>query len=421
MNKKSINRRSFLKGASALVAAPMIIPSRLLGKDAPSNKITIAMVGAGNMGKYHLGALKALSSECEVVSVCDVNDQRRQEACEILNLPWESTTRDFLELLPRKDIDAIYIATPDHWHTPLAIAAMKAGKAVYLQKPVSVTVGEGRALSNVQKMLGNVLQVGSQQRSSRNFRLAAELVRNGYIGEVKRIEVGLEKPYNDQPAIESPQPIPDYLDYNRWLGPAPQKVYSWERVVHFRGIFDYSGGYFSDWGAHHFDIVQWALDKDDSGPVYVDGKGVFHKTGIFDVPMSFNVSFKYDNGIEMVATESIENGIRFEGTDGWIFVSRERFESFPGNLINTRIGPNEIHLEESPGHLENFFACMRSGQQPIVTAEKGHRSATVCHIGNISMRLGRPLQWDPAKEEFINDPEANRMLSTTQRAPWNLL
>jgi len=396
-----------------------VLPSRLLGARAPSGRITVASIGVGAMGQYHLNAMQAMD-ECEVVAVCDVDARKVTQALAIIGLPASARYRDFHEVLEREDVDAVNIATPDHWHTPLALEAIRAGKAVYVQKPISLTIAEGRSLADAARRWGAIVQTGSQQRSSRNFRFACELVRNGILGSLRQVLVGLENPYNPNPGVEQPSPPPPELDYGLWLGPAPFQPYSWERVTHFRGCFDYSGGYYSDWGAHHLDIVQWALDMDDSGPRLVEGTGTFHARGIFDVPMDFRVRYEYSGGISVVASLESEQGILFEGTEGSVFVSRTRMDAQPRSLLSARIPPTGVRLRASDNHLGDFFDCIRRGRGPIAHAEVGHRSATVCHLGNIAMRLGRALEWDPGSERFVDDSDANRMLSVPARPDWRL-
>lgn len=421
--KSGMNRRSFLRraaGSCLLAGVPSIVPSSVFGATAPSNRLNTAMIGVGGMGGYHLRELLQYKDYFSVVALCDVKRQQLAINGELARLSPENLYNDFEEVLARKDVDAVVISTPDHWHVPLGIASLKAGKAVYLQKPISKTVAEGRSLVEVQKRYGGTMQIGSQQRSMPGFRKVAEWVRNGVLGEITQIEVGLEKPYYSQPGLQPFEAIPDDIDYDRWLGPAPYKPYSPERVIHFRANFDYAGGYYADWGAHHFDIVQWALGMDQSGPVYVDGKGVFHDQGIFNVPMEYEVHYRYANGIPMHASEKFENGIRFIGTKGWVFVSRERMEAEPRSLLSTTLKASDIHYRVTQTHSLDFYESVKTGRDPIVTVETGHRSATVCHIGNVSMRLGRPLQWDPVAERFVNDDEANRYLNEAAREPWGI-
>lgn len=422
MKTPHLTRRDFLRSAATLAAAtaiPTVITTPLFGDAAPSNRITVGCIGMGNMGSFHLQGLLEMDP-CQVVALCDVDSMKLESARELAGLEPRDTYRDFREMLERDDIDAINIATPDHWHVPMAMAAVRAGKAVYVQKPVSLTILEGRRLCDLCNDVNAIVQVGSQQRSSRNFRHAAELVRNGYLGEIKRIDVGLEEPYTFDAGTSPPEPEPDHLDYQKWLGPAPFKPYSFQRVVHFRSSYDYSGGYFSDWGAHHFDIVQWALGMDNSGPEFVEGTGTFHTEGSFNVPMSYDVTYQYPGNIPMRATEKLPQGIRFEGTEGWLFVNRERFDASRKSLLNLRLAPSDVRLIESNEHTLNLFDAMR-GRSPIVAPpEVGHRTATVCHIGNIALRLGRPLQWDPVKETFVNDEAANRLRDGADRQDWRV-
>jgi predicted dehydrogenase len=297
--------------------------------------------------------------------------------------------------------------------------AIKAGKDVYCQKPLSNTISEGRELCSTVKRYCRILQTGSQQRSDRNFRFACELVRNGRIGQIQNIEVGLlqGKTCPPQPVM----PVPDGFDYNMWLGPAPYVPYTEKRChYNFRFNFDYSGGKFIDWGAHHLDIVQWALGMDNSGPVEIQGEGIFPKDGIYDTPVDFDVHFKYSNGIKVHAsTKYSGTGIKFIGSDGWIFVSRSDLKAEPDSLLTSKISENETHLYVSDNHLLNFIDCIKTRKEPITSAEIGHRSSTVCHLGNISMRLGRKVQWNPETESFINDPEAERMKMYAERTDWH--
>lgn len=408
-----------MAGAAAL-AFPAILTTPLRGASAPSNRITIASIGLGGMGMYHLRAWCAEPS-CVVVALCDCDAAKLPAARAATGLDERACYSDFREVLERSDVDAVDISTPDHWHTPLAIAAIKAGKAVYLQKPVSLTIAEGRALIAACRRYGGIVQVGSQQRSDRNFRLAAQIVRNGRLGRLKQITVGLEKAYYPVAGVMPTTVPPVGLDYDRWLGPAPFKPYTPERTVHFRGSFDYSGGYFSDWGAHHFDIVQWALGMDDSGPVSVDGRGVFWKEGIFDVPHEFEATYRYADGTRVVASQAFENGILFEGERGHVFVSRTRMSAEPRSLLTDGFGAGDVVLPESRSHDLDFLAAVREGRDPLVTVEIGHRSATMCHMGNIAMVLGRELAWDPKAEMFVGDDEANRLQARAHRAPWGVL
>jgi len=417
-----LTRRNFLRGTAAVAAgaafgAPTFVPSTVFGSNAPGNRITIGWIGIGGNGSGMLSSCLSDPS-VEVLAVCDVDAERLEKARLKANLPAQAAYNDFRQLLAREDIDAVGISTPDHWHVPIAVAAVKAGKDVYCQKPMSLTIGEGHALIDAVRRHRRILQVGAQQRSSRNFRFACELVRNGRIGQVKTIEVLLPqgKRIENQPVT----PVPEGFDYDMWLGPAPWAPYTEARChYNFRFNWDYSGGKFMDWGAHHMDIVHWALDCDSSGPLEARGRGDFPMEGIFNTPITFEVQFVYPNGVRVTAKNGPE-GIRFNGTEGWVDISRSKLDADPKSLLSSLIGPNEIRLYESAEHRENFLECVRTRKEPISPVETGHRSASACHVANIALRLGRPVRWNPQEERFEGDEEANRMISRAMRAPWRL-
>ncbi|NOY82816.1 MAG: Gfo/Idh/MocA family oxidoreductase [Kiritimatiellaeota bacterium] len=425
-----LSRRKFLRTGAAAGMVVLVRPA--LGgapRVAPSNRITVGSIGLGGMGNANLGGF-INRNEIQVVAVCDVDAAHREAARERVERHYAAQTRsgvyrgcaaynDFRELLARPDIDVVVIATPDHWHVPIAVAAARAGKDMYCEKPLTLTVHEGRVLSDTVRRHGRVLQVGSQQRSSRRFRFACELVRNGRIGRVLKVETRI----GGAPScgIEPPMPVPEGFDYDFWLGQAPEAPYTRLRCHgSFRWLFDYSGGKMTDWGAHHNDIAQWALGTERSGPVEVDGVGVFPEEGLFNVPIRFDATYRYADGVVLTCTSRGENGVFFQGTDGWVFVSRSRIDAHPKSLLKETIGTNEIHLYDSRDHRGNFLECVRTRAEPIAPPEIGHRSATVCHIGNISMLLGRKLRWDPHKEIFPDDAAANRMLRRAMRSPWRI-
>jgi len=426
----SFSRREFIRTSAVAGAAALTRPLFAAGpRTSPSNRIVLAGIGLGGMGNADLGGF-INRDEVQVVAVCDVDTAHREAARQRVDRHYANQTRsgryrgcaaynDFRELLARDDIDAVVIATPDHWHVPIAVAAARAGKDMYCEKPLTLTVHEGRVLSDTIRSHGRVLQVGSQQRSSRQFRFACELVRNGRIGRLLRIETRI----GGAPScgIEPPMPVPEGFDYDFWLGQAPEAPYTRKRCHgSFRWVRDYSGGKMTDWGAHHNDIAQWALGTEHGGPVEVDGVGVFPDNGLFNVPTSFDVTYRYANGVILVCSSRGENGVFFQGTDGWIFVSRSRIDADPKSLLKETLGPDEIHLYESRDHRGNFLECLRTRSEPIAPVEVGHRSATVCHIGNISMLLGRKLRWNPKTEQFAGDQAANRMLRRTMRSPWRV-
>jgi predicted dehydrogenase len=358
----------------------------------------------------------------EVAAVCDVDRNHRDEAGQTVRTATGKRIgiyHDFRRLLEQKDIQAVLIATPDHWHALTAIAAMEAGKDVYCEKPLSLTIDEGKAMVAAARRYGTVFQTGSQQRSDERFRQACELVRNGKIGTLVKVttHIGGIGPGE----WEAPRTPPAELDWNFWLGPAPYAEYSPNRCHYeFRWYLDYSGGKMTDWGAHHIDIAQWGIGAEGSGPVEVDGKGEFFEMGPHDVPGDFEVRYQYASGVELICYSRGENGVKFYGTKGWVFVNREKIEASDSEILRTEWGSHDIRLYKSDHHHNNWLDCIASRERCICDVEIGHRSITVCHIGNISMLLRRPLKWDPVKEEFVGDEAANRMMSRPMRSPWHL-
>jgi len=319
--------------------------------------------------------------------------------------------RDFRDLLTRDGIDAVMIGTPDHWHAIPAIAAARAGKDIYCEKPMSLTIREARAMVNAVRRYGVIFQTGSQQRSGGKFRFACEMVRSGRIGEIRKVHVNVWGPSGPAEHVPGEPLPPNTVDWDMWLGQAPWRPYSSKILRGWRPYRDYSGGGMTDWGAHHFDIVQWALDKDDSGPVEIippDGKDVQYLTYI------------YDNGVKVHHGGAEGAQIVFHGSQGRIGVDRGQLWTDPPNVMERPTGPNEVRLYYSRSQKGNWVECLRTRRRPICDVEVGCRSVTVCHLGNIAYRLKRPLKWDPAGEEFVNDPEANRLLERPKRQPWRL-
>jgi predicted dehydrogenase len=427
MNSK-ISRRTLLKKGlvgGAVLALPMIVPSSVFGEDAPSNKTTLGIIGTGDQGILNIRGLISRQG-AQVVAVCDVDFTHREEARKRLKLSPESSYVDFRELIDRDDVDAVVVCTPDHWHALVSIAAMKAGKDVYCEKPLAYSIAEGRALCDTAKRYGRILQTGSQQRSDKNYRYACELVRNGRIGKLHTIKVEIPENSRPNPLTWSPEPPPKELDYDMWLGPALYRPYA-KLGSHYswRFIYDYGWGQLSNWGAHAFDIAQWGNGTDLTGPFEISGTSKFPKEGLFETPLSYDLEYKYANGVRLLCAttgkpDGTESPVRFEGTEGWIFVSRNKLFSYPATLIQSKIGPNEDRLYNSIDHMQNFIECVRQRKRPVADVEIGHRSATVCHLGGIAVRLGRKLRWNPATEHFIDDEEANKMLSRPMRSPWNL-
>jgi predicted dehydrogenase len=435
---RTIARRSFLKRAAAAgvtgLALPYMLPSSALGSadgTSASDRITLGCIGVGGRGTGDMQALLG-TGQVQVIAVCDVDANHRARAKELLAKKYNTAGcpdyTDFRELLARDDIDAVLIATPDHWHALLAIAAAKAGKAVYSEKPLALTIEQGRRMVDAVHRYGTVFQTGTQHRSEPHFRRACELVRNGRIGKLHRVEV--EIPGSMSTKGFGFGPAPATLDYDMWLGAAPEAPYSPKRVDAFgwRWIFDYAGGCVTDWGAHHIDIAQWGMGTTDTGPIEVQGKGVFPRDGLFDTALYWRYEAKYANGVtlvcfakgELLAQGQYPNGIKFIGDKGWVFVDTGRIDAEPKSILKEEIGPGEIHLYESSNHARNFIDCIRTKQSTAAPVDQAHRSVTVCHLANIAMRLGRKVRWDPAAEQIIGDDEAGRMLSRPMRSPWRL-
>jgi len=418
----TISRREFLKSSvvtAAAFAVPTIVPSSVFGANAPSNRITIGSIGLGGMGTGNMKGFKGKSGS-EVVALCDVDAGHLKTASETAELDEKSCYNDFRDLLARDDVDAVVVATPDHWHVPVSIAAVKAGKDVYCEKPLTLTIAGGRALADAVKRYGRVLQTGSQQRSGSEFRNACELVRNGRIGKLHTMKVEIHGNNKTCPATWETQPVPEGFDYDMWLGPAPWEPYTEQRCHYqFRFVLDYSGGQMTNWGAHYLDIAQWGNDADDTGPVEIEGKGEFPESGLFTTATKADITYTYANGVKLLLTTGGGN-TRFEGSEGWIFVTRGKIDAEPKSLLKEKIGADEIHLYNSRDHKQNFLDCIKSRKDPIASAEIGHRSSTVCHLGNIAMLLGRKVKWDPKRERFINDSAANSMIGRSMRSPWKL-
>jgi predicted dehydrogenase len=427
------NRRGFLKkaagAAAGAMAIPYIVPSSVFGANgavAPSNKLLVGMIGVGSQGTWDMrGFLNA--DEALVVAVCDIDVKRQKTAKAEVDLKYGNSDskmyNDFRDMIARRDIDIIGTAIPDHWHSIPAIMAVEAGKDIHGQKPLARTIKEGRAICDAVKRYGRIWQTGSWQRSKDNFRQASELVINGRIGKVSRVEVGL--PTGGQRGIESIKPVPEGVDWDMWLGPAPWVPY--RGILHWdwRWIMDYSGGQMTDWAGHHIDIAHWGLGLDRTGPVEVEGHGNVPKDGIFNVPTTYKVTTKYANGLEMTIANDQQlphgMGVCWYGEKGWIHVTRDQpVHTNRPEIFNDKIGPNEIHLEVSIDHHQNFLNCVKSRKETITPAEIAHRSLTPALLGEISMQVGRKLKWNPEKEEIIGDEQASRMLSRPMRSPWHL-
>jgi len=447
-------RRTFLKTSAALAGFPAIVPSSVFGQNAPSNRINVGAIGVGRISRAHDLPGIWQHDIARIMAVCDLDSKRVELGKQLINShyaekggkPYDGVTgySSHHELLANKDIDAVVISTPDHQHALCAAAAVRAGKDVYLQKPASLTIAEGRFLSDVVQKSGRIFQIGSQQRSLspwKQFHRTCELVRNGRIGQLKHVEIGLP---GDPSGPDAPEmTVPKNLNYDAWLGSTPE-VYYTEMRVHPQGDFSRPGwlrceqfgaGMITGWGAHHVDTAHWGMDTEHTGPVEVWGTAEFPKSGLWDVHGAFKTEARYANGVTMAISGDYPNGIKFYGSEGWIFVTRDDTvtdsdpvtkEKLPPlmasnpKILASVIGPNEIHLYESPEHHLNWLQCIRSRKQTIAPVEIAHRACSTCLLHHIAMKTKRRLKWDPAKERFIGDDAANAMLSRPQRAPYRL-
>jgi predicted dehydrogenase len=451
--KMRSSRRELLRNAIHVSAAgfafPTIVPARALGLSggvAAGARITIGVIGTGNQGMNDIRSFLR-DDRVQIVAVCDVNRESpgywenaiggREPARRLVDDYYAANKTsgtyrgcdacvDFREVLGRRDIDAVEICTPDHWHAIMVLEACAAGKDIYCQKPLSLTIEEGRAMSFAVARKHVVFQTGSQQRSEARFRRACELVRNGRIGELRKVKVGLPGGRRDLTGSgirKTPEAVPAGFDYERWLGPAPAAPYAPGRCfVNFRWIYDYSGGQVTDWGGHHPDCAQWGMGTELTGPIEIRAaRGTFPPDELWNTATEFSFEAVYDNGLTMLISDKEKMGVTFEGSQGTIFVNRGELEAKPKVLLDSKIGPDGIHLYNSDSHFRNFIDCVRSRQPTAAPAEVAHRSITICHLGNIALRLGRErLRWDPRTEQVIGDDEAARMLSRPYRAPWVL-
>ncbi|HEY2787067.1 MAG TPA: Gfo/Idh/MocA family oxidoreductase [Fimbriiglobus sp.] len=421
MSSQAPNRRSFLQLSGAFLALPAATYKSALGADQPpSEKLRLASIGVGNQGS---GNLKRFLKD--VVAVCDVDKNFLAAGAATLEKAGKKpqTYTDFRKVIDAKDFDAVIVTVPDHWHALITVMACQAGKDVFCEKPLSLTIAEGRKMVEAARKNKRVVQTGSMQRSAKEFHQACELVRNGALGTLTSIKVGLPGPNWIERAK---RPVPDsvppaVLDYDLWLGPAPERPYNKNRVHYlFRFFWDYSGGQMTNWGAHHLDIAQWALGMDDSGPTKVEATATFNKDRWFETPETATVKYTYANGLEMHCGQgkgAPAGGTTFVGEKGSIHVNRGKIEIKPAELSKQ---PCPSKLEISNNHYKNFLDCIKTRNKPICDVEVGHRSATVCHLGNIAIRSGKRLTWDPVKEQFVGDADANKWVSKEYRKPWSL-
>ena len=450
-----ITRRQFLTTSLAASAAaslfPTIVPSSVFGADAPSNKIQIGQIGCGRIANEMdmPGILK--HNVARIVAVCDLDSKRLARAKNRVEKFYAGKTGsetalvvkaygDYRDLLKDGRVDAVAISTPDHWHSEPVIAAALAGKDIYVQKPLSMTLAEGRQVSDIVRAKKRAFQIGSQQRSTTQFRIACELVRNGRIGKLHTVKIGL--PVDPSGDEEPEMPIPPNLDYAMWLGWTPQVPYTEKRVHPQNSITDRPGwlridsyclGMITGWGSHHVDIGHWGMGTELTGPIEIEGKAEFPRKGLWNVHGPYHIEAKYANGATMIIDNNFTNGVRFEGSDGWIFVSRggaqatasdpasafgKALDASDPKILNSKLGPNELHLHKSDDHHLDWLTSIQTRQPAVTTPEEAHRSTSACEIGWIAMKLGRKLRWDPAKEAFLDDDQANAMRSRPQRAPY---
>lgn len=450
-----MKRRIFIKksavSAAGAIIIPTIIPASVLGKNAPSNKINIGQIGCGRIARDHDLPGVMQYDVARVVAVSDVDSNRMSDGKNFVESFYNKKTgsstamdvkmySDYKEMLLNKDIDAVVISTPDHWHAQPAIEAALAGKDIYLQKPTSLTVTEGRLLSNIVSRQNVIFQVGTQQRSSAQFRRAAELVRNGRIGKLHTIKIGL--PGDPSGPAFPPMPIPKNLNFGMWLGSTPEIPYT-ENLVHPQNDYgrpgwlrheNFGAGMITGWGQHHYDSAAWGMDTEYTGPAMVEAIAEFPRTGGWNVHGDFMVRHVYNNGMTVYTSGGFPNGIRYEGTGGWIFVTRGDYRATPSDpvpegstkaldasspeILKSVIGKNEVHLYVSEEQHGNWLDCIRSRKQTISPVEIGHRACTVCLIGHIAMKIPGILQWDPRAEMFVDNDYANSMLSRPQRPPF---
>jgi predicted dehydrogenase len=454
LKNQPISRRSFLRSA-AMSAGAVIAPNILTGcattgyarpRKSPNERVNLALIGCGGQGRDDMRGFMS-DERVQVVAVCDVNKFSkdgywgkspggRDVAQKMVEDRYGADKRsgsykgcdtyaNYRDVLARDDVDVVLIALPDHWHALPVVEAARAGKDIYSEKPLSLTISDGRIMSDTVRKNGVIFQTGSQQRSDRRFRKACELVRNGYIGDLKRVLCGLPAgtpDYSKHGSDTEERPVPDGFDFETWLGPAPRSPYSRARVhANWRWVLDYSGGQLTDWGGHHPDIAQWGMDTEDTGPIAIrNAKATYANHPVYDTATQYHFECEYANGVELIVGSDVRSGVTFEGTEGSVWVNRGAIESTPKKLVDATIKENEIHLYESRNHVRNLIDCVYSREETIAPIETAHRSITIAHLGNIAMKLGRDLKWDPKRERIVGDREADTMLSRPYRGPWSL-
>jgi len=441
-----MKRRDFLKSAATAAAVPLIVPASVFGQNAPGNRVTLAAIGVGNRGSGVLQGF-ARHGDVQVLAVCDAFQSRRERVRAELNARYGGgdtvkAYADFREVLQRPDIDGVVICTQDHWHVPIALAAARAGKDVYCEKPLGVAMRWAWELRKAVAQYGTVFQYGTQQRSDGRFRFACELTRNRYIGEIKRVEVwcpDISEQFGafsvKQFGSTAPLPVPADLDYDRWLGPAPLAPYTADRCTCYGTYhtYDYALGFIAGWGAHPLDIAQWGLGTDHTGPVSYEGTGTVPAQGLYDTTDTWDIQCRYAGGValrfmcERVARPVVSayrpwcsHGTTFFGSEGWVSVDRGGIYASDPKLLKIKLKPDDVHLYESPGQDRNLIDCIKTRQPTVNPVETAIRSDTISHLSDIVVRTGRPLRWDPEREQIIGDSAAASLLDRPLRPPWRV-
>ena len=427
-------RRDFLKAATALVAFPTIIPASALGADgrpAPSNRIHLAVIGLGSRGHDHLGGFMGFP-EVQMLAVCDPQRKKAEAAQQRAEKHYAqasargaykgcAASQDFREIITRPDIDAVSIASPENWHAIHSLHAMRAGKDVYCEKALSLTVAEGRAVCDAVRRYARVFQIGTQQRSERGFRFACELARNGYLGTVHTVQVSV--PGGTKLPVAPPKPVPTDLDYELWLGPAPWTPYNDLKCSYnWYFIADYCAGWIESWGVHHIDIALWGQPALMASTLAVEGTAIFPTEGLANTSLNWNVLCTPPKGPKLIFTDHKyqEHGVRFMGDKGRVHVTRGSIQTEPEELLEVKLQPTDERLHESSNHLTNFLDCVKTRRDPVAPVESGHAATTLTLVADIATRLQRKLTWDWTTERFVNDAAANAMLSRAMRSPWTL-
>ena len=442
-NANDLTRRAFLRGSAGAIAGaallpPTMVPSSVFGANAPSNRVTVGMIGMGRQA-YYSNVKSFLSfSDAQVVAVCDVDAWRRENGRKAVEDHYAKGNpsgtyqgcvayHDFRELLARPDIDAVMVSTPDHWHVPIAIAAAKAGKDISCEKPLTLSIAEGRVLSDTVRRYNRVFRTDSEFRSHACFQRACELVLNGRIGKVHTIRTGV--PVGDVAGPPEPtSPVPEELDYEMWLGPAPAAPYTVNRVhpphsydrPGWMRVRDYCEGMVTNWGAHLNDIAQWGNGTERTGPVEVEGTGQYPKDGLWEVLLGFDIQYKYANGVRLFYGTS-QPYVRFEGSEGWIEADYDKrtVKAQPESILTSVLKPSDLRLPLKD-EKRDFIDAVKARGQTLADAEVGHRTTSLCQIGHIAIQVGHKLRWDPQAERFIDDEVANRLLTRPMRSPWCL-